>query len=160
MSTPTPTPTLTPNADASDSSNASASARGRSSPSLSHCLMAGLIAGVAAAFCANAVDLLFEQGLGGQFEELTPVSIMMASVISCLIGSAVYWALGRFTRRPVLWFVVLGLAAATLDSILPIIGDFPQGFALQANVLHYVVAAVAFIAIPPISEVRGGVMKV
>ena len=156
MSTPTnpPAPAPTP-ASAPESTSPNLH-----SPSLSHCLMAGLIAGIAAGFCANAANFLFEIGFGRKFEELTPVSIAIASLIMCLLGSIVYWALARSTKRPALWFIVLGLAAATLDSIPPLVGDFPKGFALQANVLHYVVAAAAFFTIPPVSRVRGGVVRI
>src|SRR5438552_9467230 len=80
------------------------------------CLLAGLFSGIIAAILANLSAAAISRVSELQFEELNFLSISIASIASNLIGSLFFYGFARWTTRPVLWFAVAALAAATADS--------------------------------------------
>src|SRR4051812_21318975 len=117
-------------------------------PSLGRCVLAGLLAGLAAAVLANLTAWVLSRELSRSFDQLNWPTITRAAVISCVLSSFVYFALVRWTRRPVLWFALGGLAFAGLDSWLVALRASDAGFAQIANPLHFVVAAAALVLVP------------
>jgi hypothetical protein len=120
----------------------------RAASSLGRCILAGLVAGAASALLANLTALVLARQFNQTFDDLNWFSISRAAVISCVAGAFVYAGLARWTKRPVLWFVIAGLAVATLDSILVSMYPPAAGFARIANPLHFVVAISALVLIP------------
>src|SRR5437867_318638 len=121
--------------------------------SLGRAVLAGLIAGAVAALLANLAAWVLSRQFGQTFDQLNWFSISRASVISCTVAGIVYCALGRFSQRPAIWFVVLGLAAAAADSVLVTMHPPEAGFARVANPLHFVVAIVALVLIPTLAPI-------
>ena len=123
----------------------------QSGVSLGRCTLAGLFAGIVAAVLANLALLILVKQMGQSFDVLNWFSVGRASMVSCLLGAFVFGALARWTRRPVLWFVVAGLAVATLDSVMVYLHPPEPGIARIANPLHYVVAITALVFIPALA---------
>jgi hypothetical protein len=118
------------------------------SPSLGRCVLAGLLAGQAAAVLANLTAWVLSRELSRSFDQLNLPTITRAAVILCVLSAFVYFALVRWTGRPVLWFALVGLAFAGLDSWLVAVRETEAGFAQMANPLHFVVAATALVLVP------------
>ena len=72
-------------------------------------------------------------------------------MISCMIAAFVYSALGRLSKHPVLWFAVIGLAVAAVDSVMVSLHPPESGFDRIANPLHFVVAISALVLIPALA---------
>jgi hypothetical protein len=120
----------------------------RAGPSLGRCILAGLIAGAVSTLLANLAALILARQFNRTFDELNWLSISRASMISCFAGAFVYAALLRWTKHPVIWFTIGGLAVATLDSVFVAMHPPVPGIERIANPLHFVVAIVALILIP------------
>jgi hypothetical protein len=118
------------------------------------CLLAGLFSGIVAAVLANLSAAAISRVSELRFEELNFVSIAIASVGSNLIGSLFFYGFARWTTRPVLWFVVAALAAATADSVVTILRPPHPDFGKLANPLHYIVAMTAVILLPAFAPSR------
>ena len=116
--------------------------------SLGRCILAGLIAGAVSALLANLACLVLTRQFNQTFDQLNWFSISRAAMISCVGGAFVYVGLLRWTNRPVIWFVVLGLAVAALDSIVVSMHPPSAGIDRVANPLHFVVALTALVLIP------------
>jgi hypothetical protein len=111
-------------------------------------LVAGAIAGVAAAI-GGVIALLVMQGItGDRYPELTPVSVAALALIGNVVGGVLYAALARRTARPTFWYATLALVAATLDSLISILNPLHPGFAVVATPLHYVVAGISIALVP------------
>jgi hypothetical protein len=119
--------------------------------SLGRCILAGLIAGAISAVLANLAALVLTRQFNQHFPELNWFSISRAAVISCVAGAFVYAAFLRWTKRPVIWFVISGLIVATLDSVLLAMHPPVAGIARIANPLHFVVAITALVLIPTLA---------
>jgi hypothetical protein len=117
-------------------------------PTLGRCVLAGLNAGALATLLANLANLILSRQFNQSYDQLNWVSISRASMISCVLGAFVYAALLRWTNRPLLWFVLISLAVALLDSFF--VSKYPPvaGIARIANPLHFVVAITALVVIP------------
>jgi hypothetical protein len=111
-------------------------------------LLAGLLSGIAAAILGTLTLLIMQALTGDRFTELTPVSITAISLLTNLLGGIAYYLLARFTARPALFFAILALVLATLDTLMVAANPLHPGFATVATPLHYVVAFVAIILIP------------
>ena len=111
-------------------------------------LVAGLIAGVVAAL-AGVVTLLIMQAItGDSYPELTPLTVTGIALVANLAGGLLYAILTRFVARPMLWYAVIALVAATLDSLLSIVNPLHPGFGTIATPLHYVVAGISIALVP------------
>ena len=121
--------------------------------SLGRCVLAGSVAGMVGALLANLALLVLTAHFGQSFDQLNWFSITRASMISCVLGGFVYYALSCWTKRPLVWFIVVGLAVATLDSVLVWRHPPEPGFARIANPLHYVVTITALVFIPALAPV-------
>lgn len=111
-------------------------------------LLAGLLSGVAAAILGTLALFIMQALTGDHFAELTPVSITLISLFTNLLGGLAFYLLARFTGRPTLFFALLALVLATLDTIMVAANPLYPGFAMVATPLHYVVALVAILLIP------------
>jgi len=134
------------------------------SPTLGRTILAGFIAGVIGAVLANLALLILERQMERSFPVLNWVSVARASIISSMLGALVYQGLVRWTKRPVLWFVVIGLAVTILDSIMLAAHPPEAGIARVANPLHFVVAITALLLIPALAQAfpepeRGGARR-
>ncbi len=118
------------------------------------CLLAGLFSGIVAAILANLSAAAISRVSELRFAELNLLSISIASVASNLIGSLFFYGFARWTTRPVLWFVVAALAAATADSVVTILRPPHPDFGKLANPLHYIVAMTAVILLPAFAPTR------
>lgn len=121
---------------------------------LGKALLSGLIAGIIAAIAANLFYGIYRSAADVSFEELTLVSITMASLVPSLIASFVYWLFARYTAKPVLWFVSLSVVIA-VASIFPNLDPPHEGFALPSTLLHLIVAVICMIAIPMLARRTG-----
>jgi hypothetical protein len=121
--------------------------------SLGRCVLTGSIAGIVGALLANLALLVLTTHFGQSFDQLNWFSITRASMISSVLGGFVYYALSCWTARPLVWFILLGLAVATLDSIFVWRHPPEPGFARIANPLHYVVTITAILFIPALAPV-------
>ena len=119
--------------------------------SVGRAVLAGVIAGFLGAFLANVAAVILSRQFGQSFDQLNWFSISRASMISCMIAAFVYSALARWSKRPVVWFVVLGLAVATIDSVMVSLHPPEAGFDRIANPLHFVVAISALALIPALA---------
>ena len=118
------------------------------------CLLAGLFSGIVAAILANLSAAAISRVSELRFAELNLLSISIASVASNLIGSLFFYGFARWTTRPVRWFVVAALAAATADSVVTILRPPHSDFAKLANPLHYIVAMTAVLLLPAFAPSR------
>lgn len=120
----------------------------RSRSSLGRCILAGLIAGAVSALLANLAALVLSRQLNQTVDDLNWLSISRAAMVSCVAGGFVYAGLARWTKRPAIWFAIVGLAVAAVDSVLVAMHPSSASFARLANPLHFVVAITAIIIIP------------
>ena len=123
----------------------------KGSVSVGRAVLAGLIAGAVGALMGNVAALILSRQFGQSFEQLNWFSIARASMISCVIAAFVYGALARWSKRPVVWFAVMGLAIATTDSVMIALHPPEAGFDRIANPLHFVVAISALVLIPTLA---------
>ncbi len=121
------------------------------SPTLGRTILAGFISGVIGAVLANLALLILERQIERSFPVLNWFSVARASIISSLIGAFVYQGLVRWTKRPVVWFWVLGMGVAVLDSVMLAAHPPEAGIARVANPLHFVVAITALLLIPALA---------
>jgi len=119
--------------------------------SVGRAVLAGVIAGAVGALLGNVALIILTRQFGQSFDQLNWFSISRASMISCMIAAFVYSALARWSKRPVVWFVVLGLAVAVLDSVMVSLHPPEAGFDRIANPLHFVVAISALVLIPALA---------
>src|SRR2546423_13709177 len=95
--------------------------------SLGRCVLAGLIAGIVGALLANLALVVLTKHFGQSFEQLTWFSITRSSMISSVLGGFVYYALGRWTERPVLWFIVAGISGGAPGFVFCLFGSPEAG---------------------------------
>src|SRR5436305_15348127 len=119
--------------------------------SVGRAVLAGVIAGAVRDLLANVALIILSRQFGQSFDQLNWFSISRASMISCVIAAFVYSALARWSNRPVVWFVVLGLAMASIDSVMVALHPAEAGFDRIANPLHFVVAITALVLIPALA---------
>jgi len=119
--------------------------------SVGRAVLAGLIAGAVGALLGNVAALILSRQFGQSFEQLNWFSISRASMISCMIAAFVYSGLARLSKHPVLWFALIGLAVAAVDSVMVSLHPPESGFDRIANPLHFVVAISALVLIPALA---------
>lgn len=119
-------------------------------------VLAGAVAGVVAAVVAGVAGAILQAVVGRSYVELSAVPIAVASLVTCVVGGVVYYALSRWTRWPVAIFAAIALVVATLDTVFVTLNPPHPGFAVIANPLHYVVAVVAAVLIPLLSARGAG----
>jgi hypothetical protein len=117
-------------------------------------LLAGLMAGVAAAIINAAYYLVYGALTARQYAETGAFGIALSSIIPPLLGAASALVLSRFTRRAgtVFAVVTLGITAASLlpglSSTLPDGTPKPACFDGLVLPMHVVVGALAGWLIP------------
>ncbi len=124
-------------------------------------IVAGLIAGAAAAIVNNAIYLIMISLGGFNWDILTVASITLASLLLNLLAALVFFGLSRLTSRARL-LLTIGVTAFVLVSILPHLGvgpppspaleALPDGFDLMTIPLHIVFGLSAIVVIPWIVE--------
>ena len=114
-------------------------------------VLAGLIAGAVGALLGNVAVLILSRQFGQSFEQLNWFSVSRASMISCMIAAFVYSGLTRWSKRPAVWFAVMGLAIAAIDSVMVTLHPPEAGFDRIANPLHFIVAISALVLIPALA---------
>jgi hypothetical protein len=128
------------------------------------CVLAGFIAGLAAAGLANLTALVLSQQLSLSFDQLNWYLLTRVTVVLSVLAGFLYFGLLRWTTRPVLWFSVIGLAVAAAHSVVNIIHPPEAGFARIASPIDFVVTLTFLMLIPALvpaipernkSEVRG-----
>ncbi len=94
-------------------------------------LVAGLAGGVIAAVI-NAIIYFAAQSMNGgplilqtlqapTPQPLTLFAVLLFSVMPGLLAGIVYWALARFTRAPVRWFLILAVIVFGLFTVPPLV---------------------------------------
>ena len=115
---------------------------------LGHCVLGGLVAGIAAALLANLTLLILTRQFGQSFDGLTWYSIARAAVISCVLLGFIYSGLSRWTKHPSVWFALIVLAISTGNAVLITTRVAETGFGRVAIPIHFVGALTAIVLIP------------
>ncbi|WP_028610064.1 hypothetical protein [Paenibacillus harenae] len=107
-------------------------------------LYVGLIAGIA----GIALYYFLSAVTGLKFNQLNPVSIMMASIATNLIGAFIFTKLRQKTARPGAYYALIAIGFALLLSLMdwayppePHIGDI-------SNPIHAIVVTISIVLIP------------
>lgn len=110
--------------------------------------MVGLCVGIFAGIAGIALYYLLIAITGFSFKQLNPVSIMIASIVSNLIGALIYAKLRQTTARPGVYYAVIAIGFALLLSLMdwayppePQISDI-------ASPIHAIVVTISIILIP------------
>ncbi len=117
-------------------------------------LLAGLGTGVVAVMLAVLAAQLIQRGTGQRYAELSAFSIAFAALFTNVLGGGAYALLVRRTARPVLYYAILALTLATLDTIMVTANPPHDGFATLATPLHYIVAVTSIILVPRLAVGR------
>ncbi len=118
---------------------------------LGRLLAGGLIAAVVAAVANLVVFFVARDGLDaamtgrfqrGEIEELEPALVAIMSAFPALLAAGALWLLGRFLRRPLLVFQVIGVVALLLSLGGPLgVEDASDGTKAAMVVMHLVAGA-------------------
>ena len=82
------------------------------------------------------------QGPGSELAPLPFFLVIMASVMPAFVGAGVFWALTKFTARPVGIFRVIALVIGGFSLIMPFSMGIGTTEAIILDVMHIVVAVV------------------
>jgi hypothetical protein len=134
------------------SSRSAVSAR----PGVGRSLVAGLVSGLIGGVAAGLVWMLLGAPAGPEMAPLGVGPIIVTTLVLNLVGGLVFYALARWTSRPVRVFQILGFVFATAYSVLVLVTPDFASFAWVLVALHYVAAAVALVAIPRLTGATGG----
>jgi hypothetical protein len=108
------------------------------------CLLIGLLSGLAAGVLVIPAASGLQRLTGARFpEELSPLHLAQAAMVSTLLGGVMFYAAARRSRRPVATFAVLAVGFAVVYSGFVAIEPPAPGFAVVVAPLHLLVAAVA-----------------
>jgi uncharacterized membrane protein YeaQ/YmgE (transglycosylase-associated protein family) len=130
-------------------------------PAFLRALLAGLAGGILAGIVGSIAAPLVMSATGVDASAiLMPVSITMAATVGSLLGSVLWYFVAK--RFSAVVFAAIAFAFVTLYSLWTAFGPppelpgqtFPAGFAIPANVLHYIVGIVATAAIVLIAPRR------
>jgi hypothetical protein len=113
-------------------------------------VIAGLIAAIVSVLAANVLSHI----TGYSFKELTLTSITVASIMTNLIGSLIFYYLTKKSRGAVLIYTILAILMATLDSLLAALNPPGKGFGTLAIPIHYIVAIISILIVPKFSQRR------
>ncbi|HUE75655.1 MAG TPA: DUF6069 family protein [Chloroflexota bacterium] len=126
-----------------------------SRPGVGRSLVAGLVSGILGGFAANLVWLLLGAPAGTEMAPVGVAPIIITTLVLNLVGGLVFYALARWTSRPIRNFVILGIVFATAYSAMVLVTPDFASFAWVLVALHYVAAAVALVAIPRLTGASG-----
>ncbi|MFD2924306.1 hypothetical protein [Halobacillus naozhouensis] len=107
-------------------------------------LYVGLLSGIAAAATAYLVSAL----TGLWFSQLNVVSILLASLISNIIGGVIFTKFFQKTSRPKLYYVLLTAGVTLLLTVFDIANPPAENFGIVAHPVHIVVALFSMWLIP------------
>ena len=113
-------------------------------------LVAGTIGGVIAAVI-NAVIYFAAQSVNSgplivQAAPLTLVSVLVSSLLPGPVAGILYWVLGRFTRTPTRWFLIVSFVVFALAMAAPLLFMATSGtLAVWTLELMHVGAAVPIV---------------
>lgn len=118
-------------------------------------LQAGLIGAVSTALLNNLYSYVYTAVTGFSIPELIGAgAITMASVITALVAAIAYFVLYRFTSKPTLIFVIMGMGlllislGGPLQPQLPDGRPTPDGFAGLALPMHLISGLVLLLLLP------------
>ncbi|MGP4081491.1 hypothetical protein ACTWQL_16415 [Pseudalkalibacillus sp. R45] len=104
----------------------------------------GIVSGIAAILLYEVLCYL----LGVTFEQLNPVSIMIASVIVNMIGAMIYSSLKKKTSSPRMYYAMITIGVALFLSWMDWAYPPEPGIAGVANPIHALVASLSIAWIP------------
>jgi peptidoglycan/LPS O-acetylase OafA/YrhL len=113
---------------------------------------AGFLGGLAAAAAALAVFVVWSAITDRSYEQLSALSVVLATVIAVTIGGLLYKVIAARSRRPVRWFAGLAVVGVLLEEGAAAGAaaqeDYGSGFIVITTILHLVVASIAVYLVP------------
>lgn len=110
--------------------------------------MIGLLVGFLSGIAGIALFYLLTTVTGLRFEQLNPVSIMVASLIVNCAGAYLFAKLWRFTSRPRVFYTVIAISVALLLSWMDWAYPSEPGVGDVANPIHAIVVSISIILNP------------
>ncbi|WP_188456728.1 hypothetical protein [Virgibacillus oceani] len=111
-------------------------------------LKIGLFVGIIAGVAGILLNILIGASTGLNFEQINPVSILIASIVSNLIGAIIFIKWLQKTGRPALNYIMLTAVVTILLTLMDTISPPAPKFWIMAYPLHLVVALFSIFLIP------------